>query len=159
MGIIHEQGDVRTRRSGHDRRVQRDSGYRGPERRVTGDRRQRKDKRCSRRYAIPYGVFAQLRTDGAEDLGELLDISLTGAGIRYFTTADHPKVYTECDILLPDAGYALNGISFRKITDVALERESVASCLAFRRLGIQFEAMGPDQQTGLSRLIREYSLP
>jgi len=146
------------RRAGLDRRVFLDPVYNGPERRGQQNRRSGTQRRKHKRYQVKDFTFVKLWSESDEDLGQLLDISSGGLALRYFASAGKPKNFNELGIFLSGDEFSIARIPFRTVSDTELADGLQFGSIDFRRSGLQFGHLTPDQRLKLDYFLDNYTL-
>ena len=145
------------RRSYIERRVFDDPNFGGIERRMIKDRRRGSCRRENKRFQIKDFTFVKLWSESNEDIGQLLDLSNRGLSLRYFVTGKNPSNFSELGIFSSGSGLAVDGIPFRIISDTELD-ESLFGPMLFRRSGLQFGPLTPDQISKLDYFLKYFTL-
>ncbi len=143
--------------SGRGRRGADDIIFAGTERRSSKDSRNGIERRKHRRYQVMDFTFVRLRSKGDEDIGQLLDIGHGGLSLRYFEHANKPRKFSELGIFLSGGDFVINEIPFIIVSDIKLDNNLPFSALKFRRYGLQFEYLTPDQKFKLDYFILNYT--
>ncbi len=145
------------RRSYIERREFDDPNFSGIERRMIKDRRRVACRRENKRFQIKDFTFVKLWSESNEDIGELLDLSNRGLSLRYFVTGKNPSNFSELGIFSSESGLAVDGIPFRIISDTELD-ESPFGPKLFKRSGLQFGSLTPDQISKLDYFLKNFTL-
>ncbi len=145
------------RRSYIERREFDDPNFSGIERRMIKDRRRVACRRENKRFQIKDFTFVKLWSESNEDIGELLDLSNRGLSLRYFVTGKNPSNFSELGIFSSESGLAVDGIPFMIISDTELD-ESPFDPMLFRRSGLQFGPLTPDQISKLDYFLKNFTL-
>ncbi len=104
-------------RSGSDRRVFDDPGYKGLERRTSKERRKGSRKRKYQRFSTKDITFVKLRSESEIDIGQLLDISEGGLALRYFVNTEKLRNYNDLGIFLSGRNFRIDRIPFKTISN------------------------------------------
>ena len=111
------------------------------------------EKRQYKRVQVPKGVFVALKSDHVE-VGQVVDMSLTGLGFRYvphYVPSNGPS-----ELLIFSSGNAyLYKIPFKAVWDKELKGVPFNS--ATRRCGVQFGKLAPLHAFQLEYLIQKYN--
>jgi hypothetical protein len=145
------------RRSYIERRVFDDPNFGGIERRMIKDRRRVSCRRENKRFQIKDFTFVKLWSESNEDIGQLLDLSKRGLSFRYYVTGKNPSNFSELGIFSSGSGLAVDGIPFRIISDTELD-ESLFGPIIFRRSGLLFGPLTPDQISKLDYFLINFTL-
>lgn len=145
------------RRSYIDRRVFNDPNFSGIERRMIKNRRGVACRRENKRFQLKDFTFVKLWSESNEDIGQLLDLSKSGLSLRYFVTGQNPSNFSELGIFSSSSGLAVDGIPFRIISDTELN-ESLFGPILFRRSGVHFGPLKPDQISKLEYFLKNFTL-
>ena len=143
------------RRSGYDRRVSSDPGYRGPERRVT-DRRSGADSRRHYRYRVKDHIYVNLRSESGEEVGQLMDISKGGLSLQFLALDEKPKTFTDLGILA-SMDLAMERIPFRTVSVEEVNNHFPMSVTRMLRYSLEFKDLSPDQQDKIDFFIKNYT--
>lgn len=158
MGIIYRDGhNVAGKRSGSDRRSFADPGYQGPERRITGERRQRAEKRKYTRFLVKNVTFAVIKSGGEEDMGQLLDISRGGLSMRYYIGSKKLKDPHELDIVLADNTFELNDVGCVAVSNFELTDNLKSKYFREGRYGFKFKNLTDYQKSELDYFLITFS--
>jgi hypothetical protein len=147
--FCQENGGIGRRRSGSDRRMFADFNYTGLEKRIAGDRRKGIRQRNLQRFLAKDLTFGKLQSGSDEEIGQLLDISMSGLALRSFTDGKETQDYSELDIFLSGGDFAIGGISVKTVSDTELANGSPFSTVIFKRYGVKFEDLTREQKAGL----------
>jgi hypothetical protein len=111
------------------------------------------EKRQHKRTPVPKGVFVALRSDLVE-VGQVVDMSLTGLGFRY--VPHHAPSNGPSELLIFSRGNAyLYRIPFKTVWDKELKGLPFNS--ATRCCGVQFGELAPLHAFQLEYLIQKYN--
>jgi len=113
-----------------------------------------KDRRKDERFQVKRFTFVKLWSESNEDIGQLLDISESGLSLRYFLKAQNPINFSQLGIFSPDCDLAIDGIPFRVISDTELPNGSPLDPIMFRRSGVQFGQLTPEQLSELDYFLK-----
>ena len=153
-----QQKSTGGRRSGSDRRVCADPGYRGTERRIARDRRKGIRQRKHPRFKAKDLTFVKLKFEKNEDIGQLLDISREGLSLRYFVSHEKEYNYSELGIFLSGGSFVVDNIGFKAVSDTKIAEGSPFSTIMFRRYGVQFVNLTPEQAAMLDFFLLNHTL-
>ncbi|MEW6673595.1 MAG: PilZ domain-containing protein [Thermodesulfobacteriota bacterium] len=143
------------RRSGRDRRILSDPGYRGPERRLT-DRRSRTDNRRHNRYRVKDHIYVNLRSASGEEVGQLLDISRGGLSLQFLATDEKSRTYTDLGILA-SMDLAMERIPFRTVSVAEADDHIPLSVTRMLRYSLEFKDLTSAQKDKLDYFIKNYT--
>lgn len=133
------------------------------------------EKRKHKRYHMPKGTFAILRSKsaklenfdkmsmgeiavtvyktGPEKLGQIKNISLGGLAFDYvYGKNKNPKKY-ELDVLMTEHGIYLHNIPYRTISDNVIPDDVNLDDVIVRRHAIRFGRLSTSQKTKLKTLL------
>lgn len=153
-----EHANISGKRSGFDRRVFSDPNYRGVERRISGERRTRKDKRANSRFRVKDLTFVKLQSESKVDIGQLLDISKQGLALRCFVDEEKPREYSSLGIFLSGGEFIVDDVPFRTVSDIELNNNPQFSTIILRRYGLQFKDLTPEQVEKLDKFLLNHAL-
>lgn len=152
------QGNIcEDRRFGRDRRGAADIISVSADRRSSKDRRNGIVRREHKRFQVIDFTFVKLRSKVNEDIGQLLDLSHGGLSLRYFATGKKPRNFSELDILLSGGDFAIKEILFITVSDIEMDNNSPLNTISFRRYGMQFEYLTPDQKFKLDYFLLNHT--
>jgi hypothetical protein len=123
------------------------------------------ERRKHKRFQACQGACAVLRPhsnilgQNIDILGQIIDISRGGLGLRYVARENRSDESFELDILLAGDSFHLDKVSFQTIEDVELAKESTFSPATVRRRGLQFEKLAHWQMSRLEYFIRNHAGP
>ncbi|MFH2219963.1 MAG: hypothetical protein ABII68_09940 [Pseudomonadota bacterium] len=149
---------VEGRRSGSDRRTLADPDYRGLERRVAGDRRKGIRDRKHPRFRSKDLTFVKLSAEYKEDVGQLLDICKEGLSVRHFTSEEKSRNYSDLGIFVHGGNFSVDWIPFKTVSDTELANKSPFSTVTFRRYGVKFGDLTPEQAAKLDHFLLNHTL-
>ena len=155
--ILFQKPGLHSRRTGGDRRQRRHSDYRGPERRVAGERRTRTESRRHRRYPIRELFFVKLKSDSDMNLGQLVDISKGGMAIRCFSERRPVETYKQLDLFLSGGGYRIDQIPFLPVSSQNFVKTSAFNVSAYKRYGLKFHSLDGSLQGKLNYFIENFA--
>ena len=144
------------RRTGFDRRAVADPDYADGEQRADIDRRRILDRRKHKRFHAKEPTYVKLLAASQEDVGQLLDISKGGLSLRYFVKEEKPQDYSDLGLFSSGGNLIIDEVPFRKIVDTELVNNIPFSTITFRRYGVQFENLTPDQTAKLDYFLKPY---
>ena len=147
--IRHENSDTGRRGYVSDRRMLANSNYTGLEKRVAGYRRKGIRQRKMQRFLAKNLTIGKLHSESDEEIGQLLDISLSGLALRCFANGKATQDYSQLDIFLSGGDFAIGGISIKTVSDTGLANRSPFSTVIFKRYGVKFENLTREQKAGL----------
>ena len=146
------------RRSGRERRGADDIISAGTERRGSKDSINGIERREHKRFQVTDFTFVRLRSKADEDIGQLLDIGHGGLSLRYFEhVKKKPRNFSELGISLSGGDFAINEIPFITVSDSELDNDSPFNKITFRRYGMQFEYLTPDQKVKLDYFLLNHT--
>ena len=138
-------------RSNMERRGFASADHSRIDKRITGGKNRRKDKR----FRVKDFTFVKLWSASNEDIGQLLDISKRGLSLRYFVYAKHPSNFSQLGIFSSGSDLAIDGIPFRVVSDTELPDGSPFGPIIFRRSGVQFGQLTFNQLSALDYFIKK----
>ncbi len=127
------------------------------ERKITGDRKKRKENREHTRFLAKEFTLVKLVCELEETVGTLMDISRGGLSIRYFTTEETLQDFSDLSIFSSDGDYNSGEIPIKIVSDIERDR-SPSGKQTLRRYGIQFDRLTPKQMAGLDNFLLNYTL-
>jgi len=113
-----------------------------------------KDRRKDKRFQVKRFTFVKLWSESYEDIGQLLDISKTGLSLRYFAKAQNPINFSQLGLLSSGCDLAIDGIPFSVVSDTELPNGSPLDPIIFRRSGVQFGQLTPEQLLELDYFLK-----
>ncbi len=153
-----EKNTIGGRRSVSNRRVFADPNYNGLERRIIGERRKGTRKRKHPRFRAKDLTFVKLNSENKENIGELLDISKKGLSLRYFVKEEKPQDYSDLGLFSSGGNLIIDEMPFRTVVDTELVNNIPFSTIIFRRHGVQFENLTPNQTAQLDNFLLKHTL-
>jgi len=119
-------------------------------------RKEHKERRKYTRFRARDGALIELRSYRGK-LGEIIDISKGGLAFRYIDIGDRPKGSFEVDIFLKEAGFRLEKVPAKTVSDLKTTKYFPYSSTETRRQGIQFGELTGDQVSKLEQFIKNYT--
>lgn len=127
------------------------------ERRISGDRRKRKENRTHTRYFAKELTFVKLVSEHEVNMGQLLDISRGGLSIRCFAAEENLQDFADLSIFSSYGDCNSGKIPIRIISDIEWEKLSSGKQI-LRRYGIQFDKLTPGQTAELDNFLLNHTL-
>ncbi len=158
MQTIYQNSNFGGRRSVSNRRVFADPDYKSLEKRITGERRKGTIKREQVRFRAKDLIFVKLNSENTEDVGELLDISKGGLSLRYFVKEKKPRDYSDLGLFSSGGDLIIDEVPFKTVVDTELANNIQFSTIIFRRYGVQFENLTPNQTAKLDYFLLNHTL-
>jgi hypothetical protein len=112
------------------------------------------DRRKDERFQVKRFTFVKLWSESNEDIGQLLDISKRGLSLRYFSKAQNPINFSQLGLFSSGCDLAIDGIPFRVVSDTELPNGSPLDPINFRRSGVQFGQLTPEQLSELDYFLK-----
>jgi len=120
------------------------------------DRRSGTDIRKHYRYRVKDHVYANLRSESGEEVGQLLDISKGGLSLQFLATDKEPATYTDLGILA-SMDLATERIPFRTVSVEEVSNNIPLSVTRLRRYSLEFKNLTPVQRDKLDFFIENYT--
>ena len=152
----NENKKIPDQKYGSDRRIALDPNYTGPERRIA-NRKKRIDRRKHVRYRAKEHVYVNIRSQSAEEIGQLVDISKGGLSLNYPLNDNKSASYNELGIF-SSIDLATERISFKTVSDIEMLNQLKFGHLKLRRHSLQFENLTPEQEAKLDYFIKNFTL-
>ncbi len=114
------------------------------------------DQRKFRRFKVKEGAFAVLQ-NGDSKIGQLIDISRGGLGIRYINEEDGSHRFYELDIFLTNEGFYIKRVPFKTVSDFEVSVQQPNNIVFMRRRGVQFGELTLRQISHLEYFIHNYT--
>ncbi len=133
------------------------------------------EKRKHKRYNMPRGTFAILRSETdyldnidkmsmgeiaiavyktePQKLGQIKNISMGGLSFEYIEGCRNHMDPLELDVLMTEKGIYLHNIPYKTITDEVITDELTLNAVNMKRLTIMFTDLSKHQKTKLRSLI------
>jgi hypothetical protein len=140
------------RRSGINRRSKDSHELIGADKRNCIDRRRGSDRRSTQRYQAKNFTFVKLWSNFDEDIGQLLDIGNGGLSFRYMSENEEPRIFSELGVFTK-GHVIITRIPFKIISDIELDKGSASTPIIFRRMGVQFGHLSPNQEFELDQFL------
>ncbi|MBU0987231.1 MAG: PilZ domain-containing protein [Proteobacteria bacterium] len=112
------------------------------------------DKRKHKRFQVEEAAFCVLSYQPTI-MGQIVNISTEGLAAVY--TGKRLKPSTEIDLFISDAGFYLEEIPVKTISDHKVSGKFLFSSKTKWQRSIQFEELTEDQKSDLSRFIKCYT--
>ena len=122
---------------------------------MTENRRQ-SERRRHKRFRAKEGAYAIL-SGSVSKMGQILDISKGGIGLRYIDIGDRPKETCTLDLLWEDNGFLLENVVFEIASDEDASKDFPYSTIPMRRCGGRFTGLSNEQIFGLEHFIENYT--
>ena len=119
-------------------------------------RKEHKERRKYTRFRARDGALIELRSHRGK-LGEIIDISKGGLAFRYIDIGDRPKGSFELDIFLKEAGFRLEKVPAKTVSDLKTTKFFPYSATKTRRQGVQFGELTGNQISKLEHFIKNYT--
>lgn len=114
------------------------------------------ERRKYTRFRTRNGALIELRSQRGK-LGEIIDISKGGLAFRYIDIGERPKGSFELDIFLKEAGFRLEKVPAKTISDSGTTKYFPFSSTKTRRQGVEFGELTQKQISQLEHFIRNYT--
>ena len=150
-----DQGIVRKRRKAADRRKVDNPNFSGVERRLSGDRRARRDNRRFPRLSVEQEFYARLYSRFNDDIGQVMDISLGGISARTISDEKDQDI-VGLDIFLPKSKFIINRIPCKTVAKFRIANESPISSIVSNRYCLKFESLTAEQNSQLGCLLKSF---
>jgi len=98
---------------------------------------ERNERRKYRRFPVRERTFAVFGSRVSE-LGQIMDISRAGVGIRYITHRDRSSASSELEIYLADRSFHVEKVPFKTVWDVEIANLFPSTSITMRQRGVQF---------------------
>lgn len=115
------------------------------------------ERRKHRRFATKDIAFAIIRSDGEEELGQIINISMGGLVFQYFIGNREFQKAERLDVLLADSGVHVENIRFKVVDDYELVNELPFSSITKREQRVFFSALDEIQQKELDSFIKRHT--
>jgi hypothetical protein len=115
------------------------------------------ERRKHQRFSIKDIAFAIIRSEGEEELGQIVNISLGGLAFQYFIGNREFQKAEKLDVLLADSGVQVENIQFRVVDDYELVNELPFSSITKREQRVYFDGLDKSQQDELEGFIRRHT--
>ncbi len=115
------------------------------------------ERRKHQRFQAEDGAMVTLRRY-ASLVGRIIDISKGGLAFRYMDTDERPRGSFQLDILVERAGFLLEKVPAKTISDLELPKEFSYSPTTMRRQGVQFGDLTENQKSKLESFIRNHTV-
>ena len=116
------------------------------------------DQRRFRRFNAKEGAFAVLR-NGDSKIGQLVDISRGGLGLRYISEEDGTDGFYELDIFLTNEGFYIKRVPFKTVSDFEITIQQPNQMVLMRRRGVKFGELSLKHISHLEFFIHNYTTP
>jgi hypothetical protein len=112
-----------------------------------------------RKHVRLLGKDGALVSLGAEvkRIWHLIDISKGGLAFRYLDGMEEPHSFSELVLLTKEASFSLEKIPFTMVTDLEINGRFL-SIYTYRRCGVQFGKLIPDQSTKLEYFTTKFAM-
>jgi hypothetical protein len=111
------------------------------------------ERRVSRRYRSPEGVFVVENASGRQFIGELLDISTTGLAFVYSADVDAIQESEQLNVVSASGKLHLKEIPYQNRNDFDYIRNYPFDAYRMRRRGVRFAALTETQEDALAAFI------
>jgi hypothetical protein len=141
--------------------------------------KKRKDRRFHRRYTAVKGAFALLRSKSSiisdiskmnmgdiafavmrsspAKIGQIINISMGGLVFQYAQEAQGSAKPSHLDILLADDRFYLDGLKFKRVTDVSFPGEYEFDSVKTRLISVKFKNLTAQQKKQLNRFLSDFT--
>ena len=120
------------------------------------DKKQIVERRGHKRFKAQEGASVVLRAHSIE-LGQIIDVSKSGLAFRYVSSQQPSSGSFELVILSSEAGFYLDEIPFKIISDFETNDDPL-SFSKTRRCGVQFGKLRRKQETQLEYFIKNHTI-
>lgn len=111
------------------------------------------ERRKHRRFQPKDGTFVAT----AGNLGQILNISMTGLAFSYVNWDDKTGNNGELDIIF-DGNDLLNNIPYKTVSECVIENKFPSSPILMKRCGLIFGELTSSQKTLLENFIRHHTI-
>lgn len=115
------------------------------------------ERRRHQRFQAEDGAMVTLH-HYASLVGRIIDISKGGLAFRYMDTDERPRGSFQMDILVEKAGFLLEKVPAKTISDLELPKEFSYSPTTMRRQGVRFGDLTENQKSKLEFFIRNHTV-
>jgi len=113
------------------------------------------ERRRKRRFPAKDGCLVTIQIDPVKPW-QILDISEEGLSFRYIGGAEKLKPLSELDILTCDTSVCIERVPFRLVSDRTMVDQAPRK-FQMNRCSVQFCSLTPEQETGLTSFLRDYT--
>ena len=114
------------------------------------------ERRHHQRYKVKNGAIAAMMANNR--LGQIMDVSQGGLSFRYIEDSGGPHESCELKILMPEAGFYLDDLNFKTVSDFPVERNLPFRSIQMRQTGLQFIELTPKQEFQLEQFISHHTI-
>jgi hypothetical protein len=111
------------------------------------------ERRGTRRYRSPEGIFQVENSEGRQPIGDLLDISADGLSFIYSADVDAVEESTLLNIVSASGEIQIESVPYQNRNDFDYIRNFPFGAYRMRRRGVSFTALTPDQKRSLIAFI------
>ena len=112
------------------------------------------ERRGSKRYRIPEGIFVVENAAGSHPIGELLDISANGLSFVYSAEVEALRESERLNIVSASGEVHLEQIPYQNMNDFDYIRNYPFDAYRLRRRGVSFAALTDTQENSLAEFIK-----
>lgn len=115
------------------------------------------ERRRHQRFGIKDIAFAIIRSEGEEELGQIVNISMGGLAFQYFIGNREFQKAERLDVLLADSGVQIENVGFCVVDDHELVNELPFSSITKREQRVFFNELNDLQRQELDSFIRRHA--